>query len=178
MSNDVSMVAWEHVPHYEKVSTRRLQREHFGFNFVSRGRNYTIKKTRWMTATLWRRGTDELWRFFAWRRVSRLHKVNFLVGSFRLKCSTLEKQAGSKTKSQQMQMNRWPTCLFGRTRSGEWNATEKCCLTFSTVDKVYCHFMPSAMTAYNEWCHCFFRLIRCVASTVMTEVIRFQTQRA
>lgn len=56
---------------------------------------------------------------FASRWVVQLHKVNSCEGSFPLKCGSLEKQVGSKTKSKQIQMNRWPTCLFGRARSGE-----------------------------------------------------------
>ena len=77
--------------------------------------------------------------FFAWRRVVQLHKVNFWVGSFRLKRGSLEKQAGSKTKSKQMQMNGRPIRLCGRARRRGGVAREKCCLTFSTVDKVYSH---------------------------------------
>lgn len=36
-------------------------------------------------------------------------------------------------------------CLAGRGVASETSG-EKCCLTFSTVGKVYCHFMPSGMT--------------------------------
>lgn len=102
------------------------------------------KKTRRVTAALWRRGTDKLWDFFAWRRVVQLHKVNLWAGSFRLKRGSLEKQAGSKTKSTQMRMNRWPTCLFGRARSGEWNVRGK-----MLSDIFYCG--QSLLSFHAKW---------------------------
>lgn len=43
-------------------------------------------------------------------------------------------------------------CLAGRGVASETSG-EKCCLTFSTVGKVYCHFMPSGMTPQNKSRH-------------------------
>lgn len=68
-------------------------------------------------------------------------KVSHVVALFSLKGvrSKLEvsipnvtgkNELGQKQRANKWRMNRWPTCLLGGSRSGEWNAREKCCLTF------------------------------------------------
>lgn len=99
------MLAWEHALWNKQCTTSVDQRSLVSTLWPEREQLHNWNPLDDSSHVMERNGwLMEFFFFFvcAWRWMVRLHKVNFYDGSFHLKCDSLEKQAGPKTKSKHM----------------------------------------------------------------------------